>query len=183
MVGAAPTPTLGSTNRPTPTQLNVQPETTAHRWMIADGLATNVIRKLARNDLEYQRLLEENARIQRRQLVQRKTTAATEIQQARLSGEPIRQLLLPGLDGRELTVEITRTDLNASGQQGSFTGHLADQPDSMVTLAFKGGREAFTVLAPAEKLYLQADPYEPGQVLVKQIDPATYVLGVCGTPD
>ena len=51
----------------------------------------------------------------------------------------------------------------------------------MVTLAFKGGREAFTVLSPEDDLYLQADPREPGELIVKRIDPDTYVVGKCGT--
>lgn len=154
----------------------------AHGWTAEDGRDTNVISQLAHNNLEYARMVDENSRIQRRQLVYRTEPAAAVIQRAKLSNTPVTRLALPGLDGREIDFEVQQSDLNPSGQQGMFTGRVAGQPDSMVTLAFKGGREAFTVLAPAENLFLQADPREPGEIIVKQIDPATYVPGICGTP-
>jgi hypothetical protein len=152
------------------------------QWTAEDGRDTNVIRRLAHNELEYQRMVEENARIKRRQLVYRKDTAAGMVQRARSVGETVHRLTLPALDGQEVQFEITKAELNPSGQQGTFSGRLAGRPDSMVTLAFKGGREAFTILSPTEGLFLQADPRESGEVIVKSIDPATYVAGVCGTP-
>jgi len=158
-------------------------ETADYRWMAQDAKDTNVIRLLARNELEYQRLVEENDRIIRRQLVYCKDTADAQIERAKLTGTRVRQLVLPGLDGQELTFEITTSELNPSGQQGAFAGKLAGRPDSMVTFAFKGRREAFTIISPADNLYYQTDPYEPGAVLVKSINPDTYVPGLCGTPD
>jgi len=157
-------------------------ETATLQWTAEDGKDTNVIRRLAHNDLEYQRMVGENSRIIRRQLVYQKDTPDVLIERAKLSGERIQQITLPGLDGQEVVFEITKSDLNPSGQQGSFAGHVAGRADSMVTLAFKGGREAFTVISPSDGLYLQGDPYEPGEVVVKSIDPDTYVQGVCGNP-
>ncbi len=55
-----------------------------------------------------------------------------------------------------------------------MSGQLAGDADSFVTLAFQDGREAFTVLAPKENLYLVGEPREDGQVIVKAIDPNTY---------
>lgn len=156
--------------------------TSSAEWTSEDGKDPGVIRRLAHNDLEYARMIEENSRIHRRQLVYRKQTAAALIQEARLTGQPVRQLILPGLDGQEVQFEIANADLKPSGMQGSFSGIVAGRPDSMVTLAFMGGREAFTVLSPTDNLYLQGDPREPGEVIVKSIDPATYVVGVCGNP-
>ena len=127
-------------------------------------------------------MAEEGARIFRRQLVYAKATADQLVQQSRLSGEPIRQLALPGLDGKEFQVEISRTDLSPSGQQGTLSGHLAGRLDSTVTLAFKGGREAYTILSPLDDTYLVGEPREPGELIVKSINPATYVVGVCGNP-
>ncbi len=164
--------------RPVP----VARESEHYQWTSEDGRDTNVIRTLAHNDLEYKRMVEENARIVRRQLVYRKETAAALVQRARLSREPIRQFALPGLDGREVQFAVIRTDLSPSGQQGSFAGHVAGRADSLVTLAFKGGREAFTVISPSEGLFLQGDPREPGELIVKSISPDTYAVGVCGTP-
>lgn len=152
------------------------------RWAMEDGRDTNVIRRLAHNDLEYERMVAENARIIRRQLVYVPETTAALVQRARLTGAAIAQLTLPGLDGQEVRFKITQADLNPSGQQGAFSGHVAGRPDSMVTLAFKGGREAFTVLSPADNLYLVGEPREPGELIVKSINPETYAAGLCGNP-
>lgn len=152
-----------------------------HEWTAGDGFAPEVIHRLAHNPAEFRRLIEENDRILARQLVYRKEPVATRLQAARASGEILRQLTLPGLDGQELVVELTGADLAPSFLRGTFHGKLAGRPQSMVTLAFKGGREAFTVLSPEDDLYLQADPREPGELIVKRIDPDTYVVGKCGT--
>jgi hypothetical protein len=157
--------------------------TESAEWTAEDGRDTNVIRRLAHNELEYARMVEENNRILRRQLVYRRDPAGMVVQRSKASGEPIQQLVLPGLDGRELKFEIERADLSSSGQSGSFQGHLAGQPDSRVTLAFKLGREAFSVSSPQDALYLEAEPREPGQVIIKEIDPDTYTTLPCGTPD
>jgi hypothetical protein len=152
----------------------VAQESPMHQWTTEDGRDTNVIRQLAHNDVEYRRMVEENSRIQRRQLVYRKDTAAAMLQRARLSGEPIEQLTLPGFDGQELLVEIDRTDLESSWQSGTFAGRLEGRPNSMVTLAFKFGREAFTILSPDDGTYLQAHPREPGELIITSFDPDTY---------
>ena len=153
-----------------------------YQWTAEDGKQPAAIRQLAHNELEYERLAEESTRILRRQLVYALETADQLVQLSRLSGEPIRQLTLPGLDGKEFQVEITQADLNPSGQQGTFSGHLVGRLDSMVTFAFKGGREAFTVLSPSDNTYLVGEPREPGELIVKSINPDTYVVGVCGNP-
>jgi len=152
------------------------------QWTAEDGMNTNVIRRLAHNDLEYQRLVEENPRIKRRQLVYSSETTAARIERNKLTGEPLERLTLPGLDGQQVDVEILKSDLSPSGQQGAFAGRVIGQPDSLVTLAFKGGREAFTVINPAENLFLHAEPREPGEIIVKSIDPDVYASGYCGNP-
>lgn len=157
-------------------------EGSAGQWTREDGRDTNVIRRLAHNDLEYQRMVAENDRIQRRQLVYRPDTAAAVLQRARLSGEPVKQLTLPGLDGQELQFTVTRADLEPSWQAGTFTGQLANRPNSMVTLAFKFGRESFTVVSPDDGLYLQAWPREPGEVIITSFDPDVYTAMPEGEP-
>lgn len=153
-----------------------------HEWTSADGKNPDVIRQLAHNGLEYQRMVEENARIKRRQLVYRNETTAALVERNKLTGQPLQRLTLPGLDGQQVDVEITRADLQPSGQQGMFAGHVVGRDDSLVTLAFKGGREAFTILSPSDALFLQAEPREPGEVIVKSIDPDVYASGYCGNP-
>jgi len=160
----------------------VAQESANHQWTVADGKDTNVIWQLAHNPLEYERMVEENDRIQRRQLVYRKDTAAAVLQRARASGEPVKQLTLPGLDGQELQFAINHTDLEPSWQAGTFTGQLANRPNSMVTLAFKFGRESFTVVSPDDGLYLQAWPREPGQVIITSFDPDVYTAMPEGEP-
>ncbi len=154
----------------------------AFEWTAEDGKDLQVIRQIAHNEGEYQRLVAENDRIKRRQLVYRTETTAALIERNKLTGEPLQRLTLPGLDGAQVDVEITRSELNPSGQQGAFAGRVAGQPDSLVTLAFKGGREAFTVINPAEGLFLHAEPREPGELIVKSIDPDVYASGYCGNP-
>ena len=154
----------------------------AFGWTSEDGKNPDVIRQLAHNELEFERMAGESDRIYRRQLVYHTDTAAAQIERARLTGQPVRQLVLPGLDGQEIQFEITATDLNPSGQQGAFSGHVAGRPDSMVTFAFKGGREAFTILSPSDRTYLVGEPREPGELIVKSINLTNYVVGVCGNP-
>ncbi len=150
---------------------------TNNQWAVADGKDTNVIRQLAHNPLEYARMVDENPRIFRRQLVYLKETAASVFEQAKLTGASVTQLTIPVMDGRELTFEIARRDGGGSSRQGMFSGHLVGNPDSLVTMAFEDGREAFTILSPKDNVFVVAEPRENGQVIVKAIDPNTYGVG------
>ncbi len=154
-----------------------------HGWTAGDASSVPVIEKLAHNPDEVIRMVEENDRIKRRQLVYRNDTADAVVQRARATGEPVRRLTLPGLDGKEIDFEVSRADLALSGLSGTFTGRVAGKGQSIVTLAFKNGREAFSVSSPEDGLFLEAEPREPGQVIVKEIDPNTYVPGKCGNGD
>ena len=116
-----------------------------------------------------------SGRIKRRQLVYRSEPAWELVEQARATGEPIRKLTLPGLDGQEVQVEVTDTDLDPSGLSGSFSGHVAGNQKSLVTLAFIRGREAFTVVSPDDGVFLQGHPRESGEVLVASFDPEKYL--------
>ena len=153
-----------------------------HEWTADDATDLKVIERIAHNPDEIIRMVEENDRILRRQLVYRKETAAKLIQKARLNGQPVKQFILPGLDGRELEVEVISSDLAPSGQTGTFHGRLAGRRQSLVTLAFEFGVEAFTVLSPEDGIYLQADPRESGELIVKSFDPDKYVPFQCGQP-
>lgn len=152
-------------------------ESSKVQWTLADGKDTNVIRQLAHNHLEYDRMVEENPRIFRRQLVYLKQTPAAIFEAAKLTGKPVQQLTLPGVDGQELQFEIVKSDSKGSSRQGMFSGHLVGNMDSLVTLAFEDGRQAFTILSPKENIFLVGEPREDGQVIVKAIDPNTYGVG------
>ena len=153
------------------------------QWTLADGKDTNVILELAHNQLEYDRMVQENPRIFRRELVYLKQTAASVFEQAKLTGKPVQELTLPGVDGQELQFQIVQRDGDGSSRRGAFGGHLVGDLDSMVTMAFMDGREAFTVLAPRQNIFVVGEPREDGQVIVKAIDPDTYGLGPAGDAD
>lgn len=153
-----------------------------YAWTAEDGKDTNVIRQLAHNELEYQRMVKENDTIYRRQLVYHPEGFTLLAQQAVQSGQSIQQLTLPGFDGQELPVTVTKTDFESAGDRGLFYGKLPGQTDSLVTVAFIGGREAFTVVSPRDQIYLQGESREPGEIVVKQIDPKKYAAGECGNP-
>ena len=149
-------------------------------WTAEDGKDTNIIRQLAHNELEYQRMVNENSVIYRRQLVYHPEGFTVSAQRAVQAGQSIPQLTLPGLDGQELPVTVTRTDFESGGDKGIFYGKLAGDPDSMVTVAFINGWESFTVVSKQNQIFLHAEAREPGELVVKKIDPSTYGIGVCG---
>jgi hypothetical protein len=160
-----------------PRPLPVAYESPHFQWTQADGRDTNVIRQLAHNRLEYDRMVEENPRIFRRQLVYLKETPAAVFERAKLTGAPVNQLTVPGVDGQELEFQIVQRDAADSSRHGLLRGHLVGNNDSLVTLAFQDGREAFTVLSPKNNVFVVGEPREDGQVIVKAIDPNTYGMG------
>jgi hypothetical protein len=146
-----------------------------YQWTNEDAMSPDVIKRLAHNDLEYLRMMDENSRINRRQLVYIKQPVATLIEQAKLTGEKVKSLTLPGFDGQEMQFEITSSEVQPSGQIGSFSGHLAGDTDTTITLAYKFGREAFTIVTPENgENSIDAEPREPGQVILKSVNPNVY---------
>lgn len=154
--------------RPLPVTLS----STSNEWTAEDATDPNIMERIAHNPDEFIRLAEENSRIKRRQLVYRKETVPMLIQRA--NGQPLKHITLPGLDGREVDVEVTETHL-ANPNAGSIQGRVRGRLNSMVSVGFFNGCESFNVISPDEGLYLTADAREPGEVLVKEIDPDQYV--------
>jgi hypothetical protein len=145
-----------------------------YKWTAGDGTDTNVIRQLAHNDLEYQRMVIENPTIYRRQLVYHTEPFMQQAEQAVQSGQSIQQITLPGLDGQLLTANVTRMDLKDGGAQGQLYGQLPGDPNSIVTVAFVNGPEAFTVISAQDQIDLQGEAHDPGMIVVKSVNPATY---------
>lgn len=173
---------LTFSSAPAPRPLPVALSSALHQWTAGDALTPETIRLIARNRDEFIRLIEENDRIERRQLVYRQDVVAAAVQRSRLTGEPIRTFVLPGLDGREYEIVVNRADLSPSGQSGSFSGRLAAEPDSLVTLSFRFGREAFTILSTSAHIFLQGHPREPGELIVTSFDPSAYSPQPGGEP-
>ena len=158
-------------------------ETSGHQWTAENGCDTNVIRRLVHNELEYQRMVDENRRIKRRQLVYRKETVPELLQRASGVGQQLQSFTLPGLDGREIEVEVTHAKVNGVAQSGSVNGRVKGRFGSMVSVGFFNGCESFNIISPEDGLYLTADAREPGEVIVKEIDPDTYSPPAGDTPD
>lgn len=163
--------------------LPVTQKTIMHEWTAGDATTPAVIEKIAHNPDEFIRLVEENERIKRRQLVYRNETVPMLLDRARNSGEPLRSFTLPGLDGMEVEVEVTGTQLNQAANGGSVTGRVKGHFNSMVSVGFANGCESFNVLSPDEGIFLTADAREPGEVIVKEIDPNKYNPPAGNTPD
>ncbi|BCU79354.1 hypothetical protein llg_40690 [Luteolibacter sp. LG18] len=150
--------------------LPVSFRTAQHEWTTEDAKVPEVIAKLVHNPDEFLRMVDENDRIKHRQLVYRKDT----VPQLLDRGQPLRTFTLPGLDGREVEVEVTEIHRMPDGSGGSVNGKVKGRFNSLVSLGFANGCESFNVLSPDEGLYLTADAREPGEVFVKEIDPNVY---------
>lgn len=158
-------------------------EGTNSQWTLADGKDTNVIRQLAHNELEYQRMVEENARIIKRQLVYRKETVPQLLERLIPPGQKLQSFTLPGVDGSEFEIEVTDTHVNGVAQSGSVNGRVKGRYGSMVSVGFYNGCESFNIISPEDGVYLTADAREPGEVIVKLIDPDQYSPPAGNTPD
>lgn len=164
---AAPALADKATPRPLPVSISKD----LHEWTSEDAKKPDVISRISHNPEETKRLTEENARIKRRQLVYRKETVPMLLQRA--GGRSLKEFTLPGLDGREIEVEVVEIRLNGL-HAGSVLGRVKGVVNSLVSVGFYNGCESFNVSLPDEKFFLTADSREAGEVLVKEIDPNTY---------
>lgn len=162
--------------------LPVGVKTELHEWTAADARDLSVIEMIAHNPDEALRMLEENERIERRQLVYRKETVPMLIQRSINSGQPLKSFTLPGLDGQEVEVEVTEVHLAGDQQGGAVMGRVKGRFNSMVSVGFSNGCESFNVISPDDQLFLTADAREPGEVIVKEIDPNQYASAPCAGP-
>lgn len=148
----------------------------ANEWTAEDGRSPEVIRQLAHNELEAERMTNENSQIKRRQLVYRKEPITKTIEQARAAGEPVQSFTLPGLDGKEYDVEVTQNYVQTERMEGALAGRIKGRFNSMASIGFKNGYESYSIISPDDGVYIVADAREPGEVMVKEIDPTKYAL-------
>ena len=146
-------------------------ESANHEWTAEDGKLPAIIRQLAHNPHEERKMVAENPAVYRRQLVYRKQAAADLLQEAQRSGAPLKTIPIPGFDGAEWMVEVYQIDTIDGGAEGTIFGRLPGQPNSLVTLSFIGPSECFSLLSPDQNLFVQGDPREPGEIIVKRINP------------
>lgn len=150
-----------------------------YQWTAEDGRKPQVIRKLAHNQLEESRMAEENHAVHKRQLVYITRSLSDAIKEADSEGRPLESHSIPSLDGQELEVEVMKVDHAASGVDGVVYGKLRGVPDSTVTIAYSDRSECFSVLSPSQDFFLQGEPREPGEIVVKSFDPGR-MANECG---
>ncbi len=139
-----------------------------------------MLERLAHNPEELARMIQENDRIKRRQLVYRKEPVALLLEKARAAGQALTHFTLPAMDGQEVEVEVVETQID--GHRGAVMGRVVGRLDSVACIGFSGGCESFNILSPQDGLYIAADAREPGEVILKEIDPAVYSPMACGGP-
>jgi hypothetical protein len=108
------------------------------------------------------------------------------------SPEAIRELAHNELEERRLLEENARitgrqlvyrkADIAPSGLSGTFTGRLPGLEQSLVTLAFKQGTEAFTIVSPEDGVFFQGHPREPGEIILSSFLPDAYLALPGGEP-
>lgn len=171
------TPPPGASARP---RLSAGVKTERHVWTREDAKAPEVIQLLAHNPDEYARMMEENGRIKRRQLVYRNEPVALLLEQARAEGRALSRITLPAMDGKEVDVEILESNLD--GHRGALMGRIVGRLDSVACVGFSGAYESFNLMSPQDGLYIAAEAREPGEIILKEIDPAVYSPMACGGP-
>jgi hypothetical protein len=81
-------------------------------------------------------------------------------------------------------VEVTQNSVERERLAGSLAGHLKDRLNSIVSIGFADGYESFNIFSPDDKIYLVADAREPGEVMLREVDPDKYgVPAQTGQPD
>ncbi len=182
-------PSAAAASTPSPDQVVLRPlpvtrSSAIHEWTEGDGMTPAIIEKIAHNPDEFIRMVEENERIKRRQLVYRKESLPMLLERGRsAAGQTLRSFTLPALDGREIEVEVKEIHEEPSLRGGSVIGRVKGRFDSMVSVGFVNGYESFNVFSPEDGLYLTADAREPGEVIVKEIDPDKYAPTIGNEPD
>jgi hypothetical protein len=141
-------------------------ESARHQWTAEDGRDPSVIARLAHNPMEEERLLKESEAVIRCQLVYCKESLRELGKRVAMDGEPVKSLTLPGFDGEEFVVEVTSTSFEQLGNEGSFAGHLRDDPDSFVNVAYVNDAEVFNIHRQGMPDVI-GEPREPGQIVVK----------------
>ena len=155
-----------------------------NEWTSDDATQPEVLGKIAHNPDEFIRMYEENNRIKRRQLVYRKQSVPQLVREARDHNTPFTSFVLPGLNGQEYEVAVNEVRLLPNGRDGSANGHLKNHLHSIVSVGFANGCESYNIISPDDGIYLAADAREPGEVIVKEIDPEKFgVHPESSTPD
>jgi len=154
----------------------IKHETSSHKWADADGMQLAVIDQLVHNDLERNRVIEENHWTSSRELVYRKQGTYDFMKEALSqdsSGQ--KEMIIPGPNGREVTMVIVDdsedyqdpTDL-ADG--GVIYGHVKGDENSIVEIGFSETREVGFVIQGDEvwKYFARED----GQIVLSVINQA-----------
>ena len=144
-----------------------------HGWTMIDARSLEHIDLLSHNDEERKRHIEENLWVSYRELVYRKDTFTDLIKQAAANQEELKEVILPGIGGKEYQIEVLNVEHHVNDEgvdEGTITGRLVDDPDSTVHLGYYGQREGGGITSIEQQVFLSYDPREDGQLIVKQVD-------------
>lgn len=140
-------------------------------WTANDGRRKDAINQIAHNPIERHKLIEENAFVERRQLIYCRKTLGEIANEARDGGQELKELSIPGFDGKEYKVEVTRTEYQDYDSSGNIYGHLVDRPNSTVVMSFFEDRESYTVISHLDGINFEYIPREAREIILNQIDP------------
>jgi hypothetical protein len=138
-----------------------------HEWTAEDGRSEAAIRALAHNPLEEENYKNENKWIERRQLVYRKEKVVDFLPE--LESGARKEITVPGFDGEEFTIDISKVKRFSSGSFG-ILGTVRGYPDSSFSLGSDQDREAMTLSIPSKKIRYEITPRETYEVVVSQIN-------------
>lgn len=144
-----------------------------HDWTGVNIVKPEQIDKIAHNDAERDRLIKETIYTPQRQLIYQKVSVQDRILASIANGQDLTTIIIPGLDGEELEVVIT--DLTTQPGEGDVTegylgGHLATDPESVVSWGYYDGVESGSVFSQKEGLHLEFSPREERQLILSTTD-------------
>jgi hypothetical protein len=144
-----------------------------HRWTGITGRTSKEIDLLAHNDLEKERHEEDNLFVRKRELVYREQSLSDLSRRSKETGQPVREIVLPGFEGKEYKVAVTsfESQVDDKGvEEGWLKGHLVSDPEAEVLLGYYGHRESGGFSSKKLGVSIEFDPREDHQVMVKDID-------------
>jgi hypothetical protein len=152
-----------------------------HQWTAEDCLTASAMRELAHNPVEEQRYREANQWTSRRQLVYRSEKTADFLPD--LESGVRRQIVVPGFDGTEFTVDVQGVSRLSDGGF-SLHGTVSGFSGSTFQLSCcVQGRETMTIQIPSEGVRYMITPREDHEVVLNELRPGVPVPDPMSRPE